>query len=97
MEQSRYISICNSKSLSTFEKGILQFIRFSPSSTYNCFNNKGIKHITRLRLGLSHLCDNKFIYGFTLLTQSTVADWMLKQLIIIYFIAPILQIKDPSS
>ena len=64
MEQSRYISICNYKSLSTFEKGMLQFIRFSPSSTYNCLNNKGIKHITRLRLGLSHLCDNKFIYGF---------------------------------
>ena len=58
------ISVRNSKSQSTFEKDILQFIRLSPSSTYNCFNNKGIKHITRLRLGLSHLCDHKFKHGF---------------------------------
>ena len=58
------ISIRNSKSLSTFEKGILKFIRPSSSSTYNCFNNKGIKHITRLRIGLSHLCDHKFKHGF---------------------------------
>ena len=49
------ISIHNSKSLSTFKKSILQLIRPSLSSTYNYFNNKGIKHITRLRLGLSHL------------------------------------------
>ena len=34
------------------------------SSKYNCFNNKGIKHITRLSLGLSHLRDNKFKHGF---------------------------------
>ena len=58
------ISIRNSKSLSTFEKSILQFIRPSSSSTYNYFNNKGIKRITRLRLGLSHLCDHKFKHGF---------------------------------
>ena len=54
----------NSESLSTFKKSVLQFIRSSPSSTYNCFNNKGIKHITRLRLGLSHLRDHKFKHGF---------------------------------
>ena len=34
----------------------------SSSSTYNCFNNKRIKHISRLRLGLSHLRDYK--HGF---------------------------------
>ena len=58
------ISIRNSKRLSPFKKSILQFIRPSPGSTYNCFNKKGIKHITRLRLGLSHLCDHKFKHGF---------------------------------
>ena len=58
------ISIHNSKSLSTFKKSILQLIRPSLSSTYNYFNNKGIKHITRLRLGLSHLRDHKFKDGF---------------------------------
>ena len=47
-----------------FKKSILQFIRPSASSTYNCFNTKGIKHLTRLRLGLSHLRDHKFKHGF---------------------------------
>ena len=41
----------------------MQFIRPSHSSIYNCFNNKGIKHITRLRVGLSHLRDHKFKHG----------------------------------
>ena len=58
------LSIRNSKSLIVFEKSILQFIRSSPSSTYNCFNTKGIEHLTRLRLGLSHLRDHKFKHGF---------------------------------
>ena len=58
------ISIRNSKSLSTFRKSVLKFIRPFPSSTYNCFNNKGIKHITRLSLGLSNLCDQKLKHGF---------------------------------
>ena len=37
------ISIHNSNSLSNFKKSILQLIRPSSSSAYNCFNNKGIK------------------------------------------------------
>ena len=43
---------------------MLQFIRPSLSSTYNCFNNKGIKHITRLRLGFSHLRDHNSKHSF---------------------------------
>ena len=39
-------------------------MRPSPSRTYNCFNNKGIEHITRLCLGLSQLLDHKFKHGF---------------------------------
>ena len=58
------LSIQNSESLSIFKKSILQFIRPSPSNTYNCFNTKGIKYVTRLRLGLSHLCDRIFKQGF---------------------------------
>ena len=58
------ISICNSKNLSNFRKSIPKFIRSSPNSTYNCFNNAGMKHATRLRLGLSHLRDHKFNDGF---------------------------------
>ena len=42
----------------------MKFIRPSPNSTCNCFNTKGIKHLTRLRLGLSHLWYHKFKHGF---------------------------------
>ena len=58
------LSIRNSESLSIFKKCILKFIRPSPSSTHNCFNTKGIKYLTRLRLGLSHLRERKFKHGF---------------------------------
>ena len=58
------ISICNLQSLSTFKKSILQFIRPSLSSAYNCFNNKGIKYIKRIRLALSHQRGHKFKHGF---------------------------------
>ena len=57
-------SIRNLESLSIFKKSILNFIRPFPSSTYNCFNTKGIKHLTRLRLGLSNLRYHKFKHGF---------------------------------
>ena len=56
--------IRNSECLSIFKKFILKFIRPSPSSTHNCFNTKGIKYLTRLRLGLSHLREHKFKHGF---------------------------------
>ena len=63
MEQYREI-YSKFKSLSFFKKSILKFIRPFPNSTYNCFNTKGIKHLTSLRLGLRHLCDHKFKHGF---------------------------------
>ena len=52
------------KSLSNFKRGILQFVRPSLNNTYNSFSNKRIKHITRLHLGLSHLCGHKFKHDF---------------------------------
>ena len=58
------ISMRNLKSLSNFLKSILQFIRPSPSSTYDCFNNTGTKYITRKQRGLSHYRDNKIKHGF---------------------------------
>ena len=60
MEQSRQIYLKFRK----FLKSILKFVRPSPNSTCNCFNTKGIKHLTRLRLGLSHFRDHKFKHGF---------------------------------
>ena len=57
-------SIRNSESMSIFKKSILKFIRACPNSTHNCFNTRGIKHLTRLHLGLSYLRNHKFKHGF---------------------------------
>ena len=46
-----------------FCSNILKFIRPSPNSFYGC-QNMGIKLITRLRLGLSHLREHKFKHNF---------------------------------
>ena len=54
----------NSKSISVFKRKILNFIRPSPNSFFDIHNPKGIKLITRLRLGLSHLREHKFKYSF---------------------------------
>ena len=57
-------SIRNSESFSIFKKNILQFIQPSPNSIFNCHNPKGVKLLTRLRLGVSHLRDHKFKHSF---------------------------------
>ena len=57
-------NIRNSTSFNIFRKNILKFIRPSANSFFNCYNPKGIKFITRLRLGLSHLCEHKFKHSF---------------------------------
>ena len=50
-------SLQSSASYNVFKNSILKFIRPSP-------NPKGIKLVTRLRLGLSHLCEYEFKYSF---------------------------------
>ena len=45
----------NSKSFVVFKNSILKFIRPSPSNVFNCNNYKGIRLITRLRVGMSHI------------------------------------------
>ena len=50
------------ESLSLFKTNILKFIRRSTNSVYNCHNPKGLKFITRLRLGLSR--EHKFKHSF---------------------------------
>ena len=57
-------SIRSSENLALFKKSILQFIRPTSNRTFNCLNPIGIKLITRLRLGLSHLRDHKFKHNF---------------------------------
>ena len=58
----------NSESVSAFKKQILKFIRPSPTfnvhSTFNVHNLHGIKLLTRLRVGLSHLREHKFRRNF---------------------------------
>ena len=54
----------NSKSISIFKEKILNFIRPSPNSFFDCHIPKGIKLTTRLRLGLSHLREHKFKHSF---------------------------------
>ena len=53
-----------SKSFIVFKNSILKFIRPSPSNFFNCDNRRGIRLITRLRIGMSHLCEHKFKYKF---------------------------------
>ena len=56
--------IRNSKTFSAFKKSILKFIKPSSNSIFNCHSSKGIRLITRLRLGLSHLRKHKFRHKF---------------------------------
>ena len=56
--------IKKSKSISIFKSNILKFIRPKPNNVYYCHNPKGIRLLTRLRLGLSHLCKHKFKHSF---------------------------------
>ena len=55
---------CNSENLNIFKKKLLKFIRPSGDSVFRCHNPKGIKLLTRPRLGLSHLREHKFKHGF---------------------------------
>ena len=57
-------NIRNSESLALFKKRILAFIRPSANSNFYCLNSNGLKLITRLRLGLSHLRFHKFKHSF---------------------------------
>ena len=58
------LNICHSETLNIFKKSLLKFIRPSGSSVFNCHNPRGVKLLTRLRLGLSHLREHKFKHGF---------------------------------
>ena len=57
-------AIQNAESLGVFKSNILKFFRPTPKGFFNCHNHKGIRLMTRLRLGLSHLCEHKFNHNF---------------------------------
>ena len=56
--------IRNSGSLTIFVKNLLNFIRPCANSIFNIHKPYGIKLLTRLHLGLSHLWDHKFRHCF---------------------------------
>ena len=56
--------IRKSDSISIFKKRILNFIRALPNKILNSNNPQGLKLLTRLRLGLSHLRYHKFKHNF---------------------------------
>ena len=56
--------IKSSESYSLFRKKILDLIRPKCNDTYGIHNPTGLKLLTRLRLGLSHLNDHKFNHNF---------------------------------
>ena len=57
-------TIRNAESFGIFKSNILKFIRPTPRGFFNCYNQKGIRLMTRLRLGLSHLREHKFNHNF---------------------------------
>ena len=57
-------SICASKSLSIFKSKLLKFIRPKPYPIYGIHDPLGLKYLTRLRLGFSHLHEHKFRHNF---------------------------------
>ena len=58
------INIRNSESITLFKCRLLSFIRPVQNSIYNNFDPKGLKFLTRLRLGLSHLNAHRFRHNF---------------------------------
>ena len=57
-------SIRNSESIAIFKSKLLSLIRPPQSNVYNIFNPIGLKLLTRLRLGFSHLNEHKVRHGF---------------------------------
>ena len=57
-------TIRNSESISIFKSRLLSFIRPLESNVYNIFNPIGLKFLTHLRLGFSHLNEHRFQHNF---------------------------------
>ena len=58
------LEIKQSESLTQFKRSMLKFIRPVQNSIFDISDNEGVKLLTRLRLGLSHLNKHKFLHGF---------------------------------
>ena len=72
-------NLCNSENFGIFKNSILKFIRPKRKSFFNCCNLKGIRLITRLRLELRHLREQKFKYNFqNCLNPLCSCDWSIE-------------------
>ena len=79
-------NIRKSERLNIFKKSILKFIQPSQNRVYNCHNPKGIKLLTRLRVGLSHLRERNLSTVFrTLLIRHAIVAKTLKLHLITFF------------
>ena len=58
------LNMRNTENLFIFKEKLLKFIRPSGNSVFKCYSPKGIKLLTRLRVGLSHLREHKFKHAF---------------------------------
>ena len=58
------INIRNSDSISLFKSRLLSFIRPVQNKIYNIFDPQGLKFLTRLHVGLSHLNVHRFRHNF---------------------------------
>ena len=58
------LNIQNYSSIEIFKRALLSFIRPKPAKVYKIHHPKGLKLLTRLRLGLSHLHEHKFRHNF---------------------------------
>ena len=56
--------IRNSSSCNAFKRVILKFIKPEPNQVFHVDSSEGLKFLTRMRLGLSHLADHKFSHNF---------------------------------
>ena len=85
--------IKNSSSLEIFKQALLKFIRPKAANVYKIHHPRGLKLLTRLRLGLSHLREHKFCHN--LMIQSIhfvcVEQTVLRQMNISFCIALIMQ------
>ena len=65
MERNKIdVNIRNSTSCNVFKRVILKFIRLEPNQVFNVESSEGLKFVTRIKLGLSHLTDHKFKHNF---------------------------------
>ena len=83
------------ESSNVFKSKVLKFIRPKANSFFNCLNPKGVKLITSLRLGLSHLRDHKFKHSFEECFNLYAAVVLkTKQLLIVCLTVPTTYMKE---